>query len=261
MGHERIGHLPKTHRWRELVQQVAGLYTSDVDVPTIASETIQNVRSRLRAIQDDDGVRAAFQFLVILSVASRSEDPEHALTAVGVHIPHSLTPLGLGKSLDEWLSSREGSNEYRQIAQGAAVDAIVGWHDQNKTTQAKLFEPINNPYEIWRRAATGAGFCELSRLFFAKFTERYLNYFLEREASAALPSIEKRERFRSQIEEHVEKISQHAFETSKITQSFSAGWFNKNALEGMPNESSIANFLYVAFGKLRDELQRGGGGE
>jgi hypothetical protein len=258
MGHERVGHLPKTHKWRQLVEQIAGLYSSEIEVSDIANQTMQNVRSRLRGIQQDEGVQSAFQFLVTLSVASRSPEPEQSLKAAGIQMPENVTPLALAKSLDKWMSEVEGSFEYHQIAKSAAVDAIAIWHDQHKTTQTKLFEPLNNPYRVWKEAASGAGFCELSRLFFAKFTERYLNYFLDREASAALSSLQKRERFRRQLEEHIERISRHAFETSKITQSFSAGWFNKNTRQGIPDKEAIEGFLSIAFGKIRGELQRGG---
>jgi hypothetical protein len=111
---------------------------------------------------------------------------------------------------------------------------------------------------VWKRASNGAGFCELSRLFFAKFTERYLNYFLEREASAALPTIEDRERFREQLRQHVDQISQHAFETAKITQSFAAGWYNRHARQGRPAHREVEQFLSRAFGKIREELLREG---
>jgi hypothetical protein len=111
---------------------------------------------------------------------------------------------------------------------------------------------------VWGRASNGAGFCELSRLFFAKFTERYLNYFLEREASAALPTIEDRQRFREQLRQHVDQVSQHAFEKAKITQSFAAGWYNRHARRGRPSRLEVERFLSIAFGKIREELLREG---
>jgi hypothetical protein len=118
-----------------------------------------------------------------------------------------------------------------------------------------LFEPSDGFLESWHQIGQGAGFCELARLYFGKLTERYLKYYLERTASAVLPSLGQREQFRTDLDTRIDTISRHAFETAKITESFAAGWFNKNATEGVPDESTLTGFLHHAFGKLRDELR------
>jgi len=96
----------------------------------------------------------------------------------------------------------------------------------------------------------------VARLFFAKFTERYLNYFLDREASAVLPNASERDRLASQLQQHVDGVSKYAFETSRITQSFAAGWFNLHARQRTPSKDELESFLSVAFGKMREELIR-----
>ncbi len=83
-----------------------------------------------------------------------------------------------------------------------------------------------------------------------------MRYFLEREASAQLSSLEVRERFTKSLHDHIEDVSRHAFETSKITQSFAAGWFNNHARESRPTDTEIRSFLAIAFGKLQEEIQR-----
>ena len=122
--------------------------------------------------------------------------------------------------------------------------------------QASLFTGPGDPREIWQRADNGAGFCEVSRLFFSKFTERYLNYFLEREASASMASVSERDRLASQLSEHIDGVSKFAFETSRITQSFAAGWFNNYARDRYPSKDESRSFLNVAIGKMREELRR-----
>ena len=116
--------------------------------------------------------------------------------------------------------------------------------------------PADSSRKVWTAASTGAGFSEVCRLFLARFTERYLRYFLEREASAVIKSIDARERFSQRLHESVDAVSQHAFETSRIAQSFAAGWFNKYARQQTPNNARLSTFLRVAFGKLREELRR-----
>jgi hypothetical protein len=93
-------------------------------------------------------------------------------------------------------------------------------------------------------------------VFFGKFTERYIKYFLDREASAQLPSIEARDRFAVSLERHIDALARHSFETTKITQSFAAGWYNKHARQSRPDRQAVAAFLSFAMGKLREELLR-----
>jgi hypothetical protein len=258
MGHERISFLPKTQRWRDIVQEIADLGEIGVDVAGIVQQTTDNIRDRLIAVQRDGALAAAFKFLISLAVASRDPSPHDTLRGLGIDLPNDPSPLALAKSLQGWMAPHLGSLEYARLAQFAATDAIATWYAQKEEKGPNLFSVAQQPLDVWRQSADGAGFCELSRVFFGKFTERYLNYFLEREASAVLPSVEQREAFRDSLHQHVEDVSHHAFETAKITQSFAAGWFNKNAKEAMPSDRAIRGFLGIALGKLREELRREG---
>ncbi len=281
MGHERVGTLPKTQKWRSLVGLIAGLGRSGMDVSSasgsgaddpntavpdtrdsaveiadVAAQTVRNVGQQFSRAHLDTGVRAAFEFLVLLAVAGRSNDPRSALSEHGIEIPERPTALSFAKAANSWLIHNQGSPEYRHMASGAVSDAISAWYRENKPPQDRLFEPPEDPFGVWRRAGNGSGFCELSRLYFASFTERHLNYFLEREASDVLPGISERDRFSKGLEDHVEDVSKHAFETARIAQSFAAGWFNNHARDSVPDQEAIGRFLSVAFGKIRSDLLR-----
>jgi hypothetical protein len=127
---------------------------------------------------------------------------------------------------------------------------------QSRTKQGDLFENRRQAEWIWSTITDARGFCEVSRIFFAKYTERYLKYFLEREASAQISSIPDREQFTDSLRKHLDEVSTHAFETSRITQSFAAGWFNNHAREHKPADTEIETFLATAFGKIQEELNR-----
>jgi hypothetical protein len=257
VGHERIGVLPRTRRWRKIVAELTELPTATVSIPQLASGTLECVRTRFREIHKDAGVQAAFEFLVGLAATGGTGDPPSEWSSLPVDVANNPSPLRIAQALRTWVSSHQDSLEYKSIAERAATDAITTWHSRQKE-QGHLFEPSGDAAHMWGKASTGAGFCELSRLFFAKFTERYLNYFLEREASAALPTIQDRERFREQLRQHVDQVSQHAFETAKITQSFAAGWYNRHARRGRPSRREVERFIAIAFGKIREELLREG---
>lgn len=249
MGHERLGVLPKSKVWRDIVSEIGDYDGSGEHIAKIASATIEPLRERLRFIHGDQSMIAAFQFLVALSVSVRESEPRNALSYINIDLPKTPTPLSLGMALHKWVKQNDGRAEYAQLTSSAATDAIVAWQERYKDDQQSLFDLPTHPYEVWRKAGDGSGFSDLARFFFAKFTERYLNYFLEREASAELRNVADREKFDQQV-------ALHAHETAKITQSFAAGWFNKNAVQEMPTEKQIRGFLSHALGKIREELSR-----
>ncbi len=269
MGHERVGYLPKTKRWRDIVEGIAGFggvgdggggdsAGGEIDVSEIVQQTTDNLRDRFENLERDDSLLSAFRFLVCLPIAARSNLPKEELARLGITVPSNPSPVSLAKALQLYMPANAGSMEYARIAQNAVVDAIAVWSGRADRPEDNLFGVANQSFDVWKKAADGAGFCELSRIFFGKFTERYLKYFLEREASSVLPGIQQRDRFSDQIGLHVDDVSSHAFETAKITQSFAAGWFNKHAKTGVPTNASMQGFLRLALGKLREEIRREG---
>jgi len=255
MGHERVGLLPKTRRWKDIVYRMSNSGASSEFVPDVIDKTLEAVRKKYHTLHHEESISRAFKFLVVMAVALRVPDAEQSLSQNGINLPHNPSPLSIARAVHAWMEESAGSLEFKQIAQRSAIDSITQWLDQNKSPQQNLFGNIDNSLELLRRTSNGSGFCELSRHFFANFTQGYLNYFLEREASSALPDIQARERFSIQIRERVNDTSLLAFEMSKITQSFAAGWFNSNTKHGIPTNEQIQGFLSHALGKMREELR------
>jgi hypothetical protein len=249
MGHERTGALPKTERWAKVVRDIADFSGAEEQSRRIANNSLDNVRTRFESVQRDPGVHAAFKFLTSLAVSGAD-----AAGAPDLGLPDNPTPFAVAKALNNAVG-KQGSQEYAAIASAAATDAIANWYGQN-AEQSFLFGSAEQNAAIWRKAGTAGGFCEIARLFFAKFTERYLNYFVEREASAVSRTIEQRDLLQKQLRNHIDSVSRHAFETARIAQSFAAGWYNRHARDAMPTDDEISSFLAIAFGKLREDLRR-----
>ncbi len=258
MGHERTGMLPKTKKWRDIVEGIAGLTGGEFDVGRLATETLKAVQRQFERLEDDPATLEAFAFLVELAVAA--SETGNVARPVGADGDSQLTPLRLAAALHARLADAGTQAEYRDIAAAAGADALVLWYQGHRVQDRSLFEDFDSADKTWTKLGDGAGFCELSRLFFGKFVERYVRYFLEREASQVMPSLSHRDQMRTDLEAHVEDVSQHAFETSRITQSFAAGWFNKHAPNGMPSRSQMHGFVSHAFSKLRDEMAQEGVG-
>jgi hypothetical protein len=253
VGHERVGTLPQTKRWREIVKDIARSQGWQNKVADIADKTLHNVQTRFNNLHRDTGIQAAFAYLVSLATA----DMPHSvgLSSPQTGLENNPSPVKITKNLMDWVTRNTTSQEYAELASRAGADTITEW-TKSCSKQGLLFDTQISATAIWAQSANAEGFCQLARSFFSNFTARYLRYFLEREASAQLPSLEARERFTKSLQDHIDSVSRHAFETSKITQSFAAGWFNKHARESRPDDVEIQRFLATAFGKLKEELQR-----
>ncbi len=222
-------------------------------MPSIAERTLKNVKSRFLRLHKDPGVQAAFGYLIAL--ASEHLPRERGLTSVDIGLDENPSPARLAKQLKEWAVEHSVSIEYSEVASRAGADVIAEWTKSQKE-QGLLFGGGSSAQNVWANSANAEGFCQIARSFFANFTERYLRYFLEREASAEFNSLADREAFNRGLHEHITEVSRHAFETARITQSFAAGWFNNHARDARPTDRELEGFLAIAFGKLREEIGR-----
>lgn len=254
MGHHRLGWLRKTKAWNEIVELMGQYGIDNKDITTIAFRTIKQVQKRYERLENDPSVKTSFDFLLKLAHAFRQKNPEQYLIENKIIERGTLTPLKLAKAAKEYNTKNVVSEEYETVAKQALVDTINRWYSDNIERGRSLFSEGIDSVEIMRKAAEPSGFCEITRLFFANYTERYLKYFLEREASTVINNVEVRKSFSNEIDKHIEDVSKHAFETAYITQSFAAGWYTKNALDKEPEESSVKGFLSKSFNKMKAEL-------
>ncbi len=254
MGHERLGILPRTKVWQIIVGEMAGFAAGEYEASEIAKNTLFNVRKQFKNLENDPSIKTSFEFLIKLSHAFQKQDPLKYLTENGILEKEELSLIKLGSAVKKYKPAEVRSKEYQTFAKQAAIDAINNWYLANIERGRSLFHEGVDPKEVFLKSSGGDGFCEISRLFFSKVTERYLKYFLEREASTVIKNVKERNRFNEEIENHINDISKHAFEISKITESFAAGWFNKNVKEDYPEEHKIRGFLSYAFEKMRTEL-------
>jgi hypothetical protein len=255
MGHERVGFLPNTKKWLNIVDDIGKFSDSFNNVPQIANNTIKLVKTRFRNIENDDGVLASFKFLVLLSISAKHKNPAQYLSESGINLQNDFTLFNLSKEINNYISTHAEQNEFNILANQAVLDTVSSWTKDNSIQLTLDLFDGKNSFDAWQKASKGDGFCELARSFYAKFTERYLKYFLERETSSHIKNLADRENFDRELSNHVNEISKHAFETTKIMQSFAAGWFNKNS-EKKINDDQIKKFVSFAFNKIVSELIR-----
>lgn len=256
MGHKRLGYLPKTKAWREIVKLIGDYAAGSAEITSIANKTLQKVQARFDNLGSDPSVQAAFEFLVKFSFAFQKENPTKYLTESKILDKEELTIIKIARAAAVYKNSDIKSHEYQAFATQSAIDAITIWYKNNIDKGSGLFNEDIDKVAVFRKTGHGDGFSEISRMYFSRLTERYLKYFLDREASIQITNLDERKRFSSEITNYISAISKHAFETSKITQSYSAGWFNKYSKNNEPQNKEIKRFLSYAFSKMKSEMLR-----
>src|ERR1039458_5080208 len=91
LGHTRLGPLPKSKRWNQVVESLTGsglnqyaVSSSASRVNIIAAETLKAARSTLARVSNDPGVRYTFYLLTQLVLASRNTDWRSELDQHGI---------------------------------------------------------------------------------------------------------------------------------------------------------------------------------
>lgn len=254
MGHIRLGTLPQSKKWREVVT----LLNSDAPLEQIAQAAADASERDLKRASDDPVFQHVSNLLVTLPLQARSPSFLEFVTGLGLSEENltSVTGLlaGLNSAIDAQAYELGRASDAGDIAKAALLETLsVQLNDRLPS----LFEPT--PAEVRRALAgfsSGQGFAVLARDFFARLTYRSLDYYLSRELANHTGA---GKRFASDAERVAfqQALRQHAFEASRIVQEFAGGWYGKTVWkEQSLDQDAINNFTRFAFTKMRRELGR-----
>lgn len=259
MGHERIGFLPHTKQWNSIVTRLSTYY-KDVDVVTkIADDTLSAIRKTYENMPYDESVIKAMSYLATLTFSAKQTEQVAFLNNNGIFVDSQISLFSLMASAQKYVKTERGSLEINKIAKDAVMQTIIQYNESHYPNQLSLLG--NESINIWKHTGSGAAFCELARGFFAAFTDRQIKYYVERAAAYIINDYGSLQSFSKALSVQSAAIADHAFETSKIMQSFAAGWFNIHATNSLPSEAEVTAFLRMSFGKIREEFRREADGQ
>jgi len=253
MGHIRLGFLPHTKQWRNIVELLSHYGGDTSVVPIIADATLKAIDNIYQKMPYDESVIKAILFLANLIYSTKQSDQVMFLNSNGYTVDDNLSIYSLTKSIQQYITTENGSLEINKIAKDATMQAVIDYLERHQSSQLDIFG--NDPQSPLRRIGNGSDFCELARSFFAFFTDRHIKYFIEREAAQVINNYGDLDKFSSTLTELSCVIADHAFDTSLIMQSFAAGWFNKYSTKESSSETVI-EFLRKSFAKMREEFRK-----
>jgi hypothetical protein len=263
MGHTRLGAIPKSRKWNEVVAQVAGVGLADGVVPSaadmtgIAAKTLDAAQKGLEKAVADAGVRYTFFLLTQLALAARSPDWETALGRHGIRLAKDSTlfdftaevQYAIDRHLRQHPSGATDLSEMAQQAAGEAITSLAGGRTEN------LFGGSSaDVQDAMRSLSTKKGFGELGQRFFGRFVARFLNFYLSRVTAAELGK--PRLRDLGDVAHFNEALRSHCDQSARIVRDFCGAWYSKTEYEQGINPENASGFLAVAMKKLRSELEQ-----
>jgi hypothetical protein len=254
MGHIRLGRLPRSKRW----QQVVELLQLGADVETIAAAAAVAAERDLKRATDDPAFVQTLWLLTQLPLAARGPAFAADLQALGLSVadrPGLMEVVAaFTDAVDRHSRGLPGRTDLGEMAQMAAVESLVALIGQSLPS---LFLPT--PEEVQReigRYASGDRFSLLAREFFARLTQRRLDYYLSRELANHIgPGA----RFGDDVARSAfnAALKRHCREASQIVKEFAGGWYGKNVYQNDGvQRSAIPRFAAVALKKMGAELRK-----
>lgn len=255
MGHIRLGNLPRTRKWL----QVVGLIGAGADTAQVANATITAAEKGLELAAKDAGLRETIWLLSQLPLAARSEDFVDALRRADVDVSSAPTLMeivgAVSDAIDCKLQKSGGRTDLGEMAQMAAAETIsevIG-----SRTQSLFGTTPDDVKQEFSKLATNKQFSGFARNFFSRLTEKYVNYFLSR---AVTYHLGEGNRFSTlaQQSEFSHALNLHCKQAAFIVEEFSGGWFSKTNWEKAGiSRKDAAGFAHVAMKKISAELKEG----
>lgn len=257
MGNRRLGVLPWTHKWREVIELLAG----EGSIPDIARASFEAALNGLKQVPKDLGFTTALTEILKFAEAARSKNFIAALRKAGFEASSDATVLDLVGSLrariDHAFRDLPDRTDIAELATNSFGESLMR---QTMSELPGLFSSsAATEQETLRRQLTGNHFKGLMHEFYSVFTRRYLSYYLSRELSLHVG--DPKTRF-ANIDKHSEfnkAFDTYIRQSVRISDEFTPGWFGKTSWEKGLSHQSVKRYAHIAFNKIRSEFSRGYG--
>ena len=97
MGHVRLGTLPRSRAWKEVV----GLITAVADVSQIANATIRAADKAFSFVLNDEGFTEAVWLMTQLAIAAKKDNFNDHLQSIGINLPQDTSLPDVAASVAE----------------------------------------------------------------------------------------------------------------------------------------------------------------
>lgn len=255
MGHTRLGELPRTRKWLEVV----GLIGIGAGTAQIANAVLSAAERGLNLGASHKGLVESVWHLLHLPLAARAPDFQAALKDLGLRVSDDLTLFeitgAMSDAIDERMANCAGQSDLGELAQAAANETVV----EMVTSKASgLFGmPAESVQAALAGFATTVRMGEYMRCFFGKLMDKVLAYYVSR-ATAQFIGDDARFATLASKAAFDSSLTLHCQEASDIVEAYCGEWFSKaNWEREFIDRDAAGAFAHTALRKLADELVAG----
>lgn len=250
MGHERMGILPRTRTW----QEVLALIDAGAEAWQVAKATLHAAERTLNLASEDLGLVEAVWLLMQLPEAAQADDFAAALRGCGLDVPSGPNLLDITAALSDAIDRgmRIGRNDLGEFAQTSAVEAVT--QVVGERLQSLFPNDSRDVQHAFAALRSPVRMAEILRAFMARVSERVIGYFLSAETALHVGPAQ---RFLNlaQVSDFNAALRTHCFEAADIIRVFSAEWFSKERhASGHISRDAAAKFVHGAAVKLTSEF-------
>ena len=226
MGHIRIGTLPKTRRWREVVEL---LEESPQLTGALTAALIEAAEVRLRSLATDESLNYAFWLLTRIASAAQEGNFVAQLSRLGLELNEGTSTLSLISDITDKVRQRSAGNvesgDFGGLASLALRRALM---DTVAEHGPSLFgSSVEDVHAALRSYSTPVRFGVVSQRFFADFFARTLRSLLDRDLANRIGDSHAIRNL-AEGQEFSQALDLYTRQAARITQGFAEGWYSKH---------------------------------
>lgn len=263
MGHVRLGKLPRSQKWQDVIALLGDGGTS---AQALAEAVANAAIADLEKAANNKTLVAVYQMLVDIPQAAKEKDFQAALKKIGIDVPPNPTldhvAMGMAKAIDAISAANGPRTDLGTMAKESAISTFLEMSDNASQT---LWGSTTDDMQSGIASFTNTErFGEFSQRFHADLSHRILNYHLDRQMPRHVAATE---RFPTIADMSVfqDGLRKHCMESSMIMRTFARDWLGKQ-YASQPKDGSrpkmdgkkSSGFIYVSMNKMaKEQRQRG----
>jgi hypothetical protein len=255
MGHIRLGRLPKTYKWREVFD---ALDDDNLTGEMLANAISSSAQDEFESLKGDQSLSFCFWVLAYVVSSAKTDSFLNRLEKLGVNTKNINSGLDFAKSFSSFISQSLNEigrpNAFANIAELSVNETITNiLVNQTKTLFGTKIDDIQVAF---KKTATKKQFGLISRQFFATFLTRSLQFVTDKEISNYIGK-NKTIGSSSDVMSLQKALSTYCYQSSKIVEEFSGGWFSKQSWQTKNNITydSAKGFMAYAIEKVNMDLR------
>ena len=254
MGHIRLGELPRTKKWRDVIALIGDGTATPYEVVFAITKAADD---RLDALEDDRALPYLYWLLTRVTWLARTDTFLADLRVEGVRLPERLSGLNflgqLGEMAAREVRRRCKPSVFSELAVRSFKEALgKAIHERANTLFGTTMEDIRRAFKA---TSSTREFSRVATDFFSGFLAGFFEFIISKESSNHV-GWTRGFRDPTALAEFQQNLRGYCFQVTRILEDFSGEWYSKHNWLGDINEHEARRFVAYALTKIRSELRR-----